>query len=154
MHDFDSLQRDERRHCERNDCAVKAVAIVTDQPYHDVHKVMANLGRQHGKGTSFNITRAALEHFGFTVKPYWDAYQDLEHAKHVMHDRYNYKVKNMTVRHAKKFPDAFAHLGDRALVRTRRHIIGMRNGEAIDWTADGARRIMDMYAVIKKEDAE
>lgn len=54
---------------ERNDCAVKAVAIATEVSYNTVHRVFANIGRRNGRGVSFVQLKRAIEQFtGSDVK--------------------------------------------------------------------------------------
>lgn len=158
MHTFEELTREAAKAGERNDCAVKAVAAVTDKPYEEVHNAMARFGRRHNSGTPIWIILKTVEHFGFEVKDCY-AYQNeaaLHNSIRYMHDEYNYKVKNLTTKHVKKFSGAFTHWGDRAMVLTGggNHIVGIRYGQVVDYTENRAKRICGVFIVTKKEETD
>ena len=54
---------------ERNNCAVRAVAAVTNTSYEVVHAIMARHGRKHGKGTQREIFWKTLTELGFRSSP-------------------------------------------------------------------------------------
>ncbi len=116
MIDFDRATKDSDSLGETNDCAVKAVAIVTNTPYKVVHKMMAKRGRKPRKGTYIHTTLAVLKDLGVWV------------------ERNDKLFKSSTINQLKhELPKK-----GRFLVRTSSHILACVNGEVCDWT-DGRR---------------
>ncbi len=118
------MTRKSKKAGEKNDCAVKAVAIVANADYDEVHAIMAELGRKDGKGTPFEIIWETLRRLGVWVGP-------KDHA---------------AVRYAKtvRYLPAALPKG-RWLVYTRGHILAVVDGEVKDWTE--GRRHQPKFAV-------
>lgn len=53
---------------ETNDCAVKAVSIACDVPYHVAHKALALQGRQNRRGSMKSWIDRAIQSLGFKTK--------------------------------------------------------------------------------------
>src|SRR5688572_29620818 len=70
---FNELKRDSERYMERDDCLVKAVAVVCDLDYEHAHRALAtNKVRHWRKFTSDDWQKAtwlALHTLGFNVAP-------------------------------------------------------------------------------------
>jgi hypothetical protein len=115
MIDFDRTTKDSKSMGETKDCAVKAVAIVTNTPYKHVHALMAKHGRKPRQGTYMTTTMAVLKELGVWVEK-------------------TDKIKARTVNQLK---GTLPKTG-RFLVRTSSHILACVNGEVMDWT-DGRR---------------
>jgi hypothetical protein len=114
--DFDKVSKDSKSLGETKDCAVKAVAIVTNTPYKVVHAMMAKHGRKPRRGTPMGITHKVLKELGVWV------------------ERCDDKFRSRTVNQLKsELPKT-----GRFLVRTRGHILACVNGKVMDWT-DGRR---------------
>ena len=153
MHSYNTLRKASDKTKEDNDCAVMAVAVVTDKSYKEVHKVMEDLGRKKGHGTSLRIMLEAIRELGFNFD--CNDVTKRRRAFNVMHTHYNYKVKNLTCKHIKKFPRAFEEFGDRYIIDVHggSHVAGVRNGKVIDYSADTAARINAVYMVSKDEES-
>lgn len=111
---------------ERNDCAVKAVAIATGTDYRTVHALMKKHGRRDRKGTPVPITFKVLKELGFktvAVPP-----------------------KARTVKTI-----APTLTGGAYLVRTAGHILAVRDGKAEDWTEGRRHRVQEVYRVERIE---
>ena len=61
---FIELHLESQQLKERNDCTVKAIAVVTGVSYKEAHKAMADAGRKPGKGAYVAQQRAALNELG------------------------------------------------------------------------------------------
>jgi hypothetical protein len=61
MIDFKEVKVSSSKMRERNDCAVKALAIVASKPYEEIHALMKSLGRKDRRGTSRNIVWKAAQ---------------------------------------------------------------------------------------------
>lgn len=63
MIDFQQVKVRSSKMRERNDCAVKALAIAASKPYEEVHSVFKKHGRRNRRGTPLHIIfRAAREY--------------------------------------------------------------------------------------------
>jgi hypothetical protein len=99
---FNDLRHKATVHNENNDCAVKALAIVTDKDYSLVRNLLAERGRRPGKGTNRQDSWEVLERLGFTSvsvspKQFIDKYP-LPHCN---------VLKNVTTHHPDRFPDVW-----------------------------------------------
>ena len=117
------MKRKSKKHGETNDCAVKAVAIIANADYDEVHALMAKHGRKVGKGTPWTAIWATLKELGVWVGP-----EDREAP-----------TRCKTVRH---LPAALPK--GRWLVYTRGHILAVIDGEVMDWT-EGRRHQPKIY---------
>lgn len=52
---------------EKNDCAVRALAVFTGNPYAECHAKLKSLGRKQFKGTSIAVIKSALKDFPCTT---------------------------------------------------------------------------------------
>lgn len=119
------VKTDSKSNNEKNDCAVKAVAIVTNMPYPDIHERMAANGRVPRKGTPMSVTLATLK--GLNV---W--------AERVPVPIGMTTVNRIGTRYLRK---------GRYLVRTSRHILAVVNGEVMDWTDGRRHRPLEVYKI-------
>lgn len=114
---------------ERNDCAVRAIAVVADVPYEKAHAALAAAGRKPRHRTKNTVTNAALRALGFTMIDVSDQF------------------KGRTVRTLEReLP-----VGKRYLIRTNGHILGARWGECHDFTRGGRYRVKHIFQVEKKK---
>ena len=111
MTKYDQVKKDSKSMGETRDCAVKAVAIVTNTPYKVVHKMMAKLGRKSRQGTYMEITMKVLKQLGCYVE----------------------RNETITSRTISTLEAQLPEKG-RFLVQTRSHVLACVNGEVCDWT--------------------
>lgn len=107
---------------EHNDCAVRAVSFMLNQPYPVVHDAFKKLGRKSKHGTPHYITQEYLAHYG--VKPI--------------------KRENIDIRFIGQLPEHFP-VG-KLLVHVKGHLVTMIDGVFQDmfWTKY-YEVILDLY---------
>lgn len=145
---FNDLTKASAEVKETNDCAVKAVAIVTRLPYTEVHAAFAKHGRKTRQGTPTSVTQKVLEEFGFSTKAY-------KFRKHI--DRYpgvHSTLKNVTTHHFCRFPNAWEGFPCLALLVTSDHIMAAVNSETVDWSVNSSLRVQRCLEVIPPEGFE
>lgn len=124
-HTYEALRSEARALGERNDCAVKALAVALGVGYATAHAALARAGRKPGRSTPTWMTDAAARSLGFLL---------VDH-KSAVKRRLGVRSKNMTVRQLSQRPDILKAFGP-CLIRVRGHIMGARDGVIHDW-ADG-----------------
>lgn len=112
---------------ERNDCAVKALAIATGTEYNTVHALLAAKGRRKGGRTRHTWIYETLEELGF---------EKLDITRH---------LQGRTVRTVQRELVEGTFL---ALVSG--HILAIKDGKVEDWTEGRQHRIRNVYAVYRK----
>lgn len=129
---FKQLEAGRARRNETNDCAVKAVAVVTNEDYDEAHEVCQRFGRRPRRGTNFSYTtKPAVQNLGFEV--------ERVHA-------------DLTGTFVRKLPERLS-ARKTYLVRTAGHILAVKGGQVVDWTAGRANRVKAIYEVRKKVEA-
>lgn len=111
---------------ERNDCAVRAVAIASGQDYAEVLDLFSKLGRKRRCRTKDLVTRKAVLALGFYLIPVKD----------------RFAVGTVSQLEA-KLPKLGTYL-----VRIAGHILCAKNGKVHDWTAGRNHRIREIYEVV------
>jgi hypothetical protein len=116
---------------ERRDCAVKAVAAVTDTHYVDVHGLMASNGRKARQPTPTVISRKVIAALGFYTTNVTDHY------------------KSKTIRTLGR---EMKHRKGSYLVWTSsgHHILAIVNGQVCDWSEGRCHRIHQIELVFRK----
>lgn len=110
---------------ERNDCAVRAVAIVTGLDYEVVHEAYRKRGRKRRCGAYTRVTMDVLKDLGFTCK--------------------EIKVKAKTLRtlqQSRELP-----LWGTFLVRTTKHLTGVVDRAFLDWATTTVKRVRQVWCV-------
>ena len=106
---------------EKSDCAVKAIAIVTNHPYEYVHALFKKHGRKYQDGTWPHTTDAVIEEIGVIL---------------TLADIPGKSLKT------RKFPKK-----GRYLVTTHKHVIAVVNGKIEDWTAGRQHRPIQILEI-------
>jgi hypothetical protein len=139
-------QRHEMR--ERGDCAVRAVAALTDTPYEKVHAMMAAQGRKHGKGTPLDIIWSTLNALGFKAERRWDSEFIRQYpGSHAT------ALKSVTTHHPDRFPAVWKD-GRRYLMSTPRHVLAIVDGVNHDWTRGKACRSKGIWEITRVTPAQ
>lgn len=129
--EYTSLQKESNRFGERNDCTVKAYAVVANVSYEEARKEMAKEGRVFRKGLKSdfyaynNRMLRRLRANGFEVE--------------------FVGCKSKTVRTLGrniKSKDSF-------LIFTKGHVLAAKEGKIIDWTEGRCHRILTVWKVSK-----
>lgn len=112
---------------ETNDCAVKAISIACDVPYHVAHKAAAVYGRIARKGTYMSTTQATVSALGFSMV-----------------------AVDSTARTVKSLDRDPAVQKGHYMALVSRHILAVIDGKVEDWSEDTARRIKQVYKITPK----
>lgn len=123
MIDLKTLKRESDKFGETNDCAVRAVAAVTNTPYDLTWKAFMHLGRKSRKGTPFHITLRVLKSLGVLAELKPKPAKTVRTLKRVLPKK------------------------GRFLVRTAGHILPCVNGEVIDWTDGRLNRVKEFWEI-------
>jgi len=110
---------------EKNDCSVRATAVVTGLDYGVVHAAFEKAGRKRRQSTPIFVTLRVLRKLGFGCKPV--------------------KVKAKTLRTLKQSQEL--PLRGSFLVRSARHLTGVKNRIFLDWAAETRKRICNVWEV-------
>ena len=122
---FKALDKASSAMGETNDCAVKALAAATENQYPDAHKALKVFGRRNRKGTYFShMTKPAVKSLG---------YQLTEVKGH----------KGVTINRIPSHLDS----SKTYLIQTARHILCVKNGQVVDWTAGRRHRVKSVHIV-------
>lgn len=139
-------QRSEMR--ERGDCAVRAIAALTETPYERVHAMMAAQGRKHGKGTPWDIIWSTLTALGY--KRIQREPLDFVHRYPGSHAS---ALRSVTTHHPDRFPAVWQD-GKRYLMATPRHVLAIINGVNHDWTRGKACRAKAIWEIVPATSTE
>lgn len=132
---------------ETNDCAVKAVALLTGADYEHVHKIMASFGRISHKGTSTLIIDRTLYALGFEVTHHYSGskcYRDIIASYPGAHKDLSY----ITLHHPKRFSKVWRE-AENCLLYVNAHVSALVDGKLEDWAVGRAKRVY-MICTIKK----
>jgi hypothetical protein len=113
---------------ERNDCAVRAVTVVTGLDYEVVHAEYRKLGRRRGCGARTTITLQVLDNLGFRCK--------------------DVQVKAKTIRtlqQSRELP-----LFGNFLVKTTSHMTGVSDRAFLDWATTTVKRVRQVWEIVKR----
>lgn len=151
--EFDATSIKARELHETNDCAVKAVAIVTGEPYEKVHNLMWKLGRKPRDGTSFHIIIATLRLLGWEVE--CQHRSKLYREGGLMREMINSypkphnNLKKVTTHHPRRFPKQWEGFPD-CILGTDGHVLAFKDGEVKDWSINKSLRVIDIITIKKK----
>lgn len=155
---FDQYEVARGQFDDANDCAVKAVAAACGVEYERVNRLMRDLGRKKGRGTPLDIITKAVHQFGFRIFGGTGAATRLETGfgfhPHQFIKEYPKPhcnvLKSITTHHPERFPNCPMWKGRTylALVSGGRHIVCIKDGQAIDWTHGKAKRVQKIFEIL------
>lgn len=116
-------------HNEKNDCAVRAVSIVTNYSYDDVHYIFSLCGRKQRHGTKWETTEKAVRLLRFRMVEITNTYS------------------SRTIRTLER--ELKRRGKNRLLVRVRGHVLPVVNGKVYDWTSGRCHRIQKVYRLVE-----
>lgn len=128
MDTYSELISEAARLGEHNDCAVRAVTVVSGLPYAEVHAMFKQLGRKKGHGTYRNVTYKAISKLGFNTVDVTKSF------------------KSRTICTLERELPCTG----RYLVWTRGHMLGVKQGKVIDYTSGRRHRVLRVEKVIEK----
>jgi spore maturation protein CgeB len=140
---FLEMQNKAVEHHDFNDCAVKAVAILSETPYEEVHAFMKECGRRNGRGTPWDCIWSAFRKFGCEFERVLTS---------TFIERYPGAHKNLgsiTTHHPDRFKKVWAD-GNSYLFSCHKHVAAVVDGKNHDWTQGRAKRVIAVYKITKK----
>lgn len=111
---------------EKSDCAVRAVALATHTDYTIVHAIMKANGRRSRCGTYMPTTEKSIRALGFDFRPV--------------------RTQGCSMRTIMRHLDPTRTY----LVRISRHILCVRAGDVMDWSAGTAKRVKEVLEIIEQ----
>lgn len=127
----------------RRDCAVKAIALLCNQPYDAVWDACAKHGRKTGRGTPWPVIDAVLADYGFKRV---DRTTKLQlKIRRAMPEGHR-DIGNLTTYHARRFPEAWTDLPP-LMIGVRRHVAAFYKGDVHDWSAGNRKHIQALYVL-------
>lgn len=128
---------------EDNDCAVRAISILSGLSYETVHDAFIAAGREVGKPTPWTVITAACAALGVTlkeVKPERTA--DIIASYPGVHSA----LKSITTHHPVRFPKAWADQ-PAVMMDTGGHVAAFKDGQLHDWSVNRAMRVKKLWTV-------
>lgn len=139
---FSALEQKRYDMRELNDCALKAVALVTGASYEAVHAYFKGRGRKDGAPTPRAFTMDAIGHFGKKYR-YLNARYDFILKYPSAHQI----LKGVTTHHPARFHNVWKD-GKTYLLFTQGHVLAVINGVNHDWTVGRALRVKSIVEVM------
>lgn len=122
--DETAIERDRFAMGEKNDCAVKAIALATGISYPQVHATLKAAGRRNRCGTYLWQTEKTVKNLGF--------------------DMIRIPLsRGCTTKTVGRFLT-----NGNFLVRISRHILAVRNGQVLDWSATAMKRVKEIFRIV------
>lgn len=120
---YERLAKASKKHGEKNDCTVKAVAVLANLPYNYAHAALAKVGRKRGKG------------------PTWGNFFKVLRNLNLWYERV--EIEGKTVRTLEKnLPKK-----GRYLITVRGHVLAAVDGKVHDWSSGRLHRINKVYKI-------
>lgn len=127
---------------ESNDCAVIALAVLTDTPYKTVRNMLKEQGRKKGGSTQWGWMLKVFDKLGFK-------------ATHMDYNKFledNYKGKRQVIRtnDMTKFPEIWNN-GKRYIFWIPGHVAAIKDGLNHDWTCNYSKWMGAFYEITPKD---
>ena len=138
--EFNKLANEAASHREKDDCAVKAIALVTGLEYKDALELAAQFGRKPRKGMQTLDIIAAIESIGFKL---------LQINSKTFIEQYKKSgIKNVTTHHPERFNEVWKD-GSKYLFFVKGHVAAVIDGVTHDWTQGKSKLVKKIYKVEK-----
>lgn len=139
---FSQLNDQSFKHGETNDCAVKAVALVTEKLYSEAHRALADRGRKTRQGTPFRAIDETIKEFGYKVERV-----DPREIIAAYPSPHRDVLKNITTHHPRRFNKVWPK--GTYLLYSRAHVSAVIDGELHDWAVNRAKRVWRIDRIVK-----
>lgn len=126
---------------DKNDCAVKALAVVTGLPYEQVQRALEQAGRSKKDGTFQWQMEQAAGLLGYRMVRLPDSWHKAMIASYPGAHK---GLNSLTTHHPRRFKSRWKDV-EPLLIHTSRHYAAFRDGEVHDWTVNHACRIKTLY---------
>lgn len=146
------------RHGESNDCAVRAIAILTGLPYYQVLKAFRQAGCQPREGSYPWEIRTAIQSLGFQLCALGKKHNfhkeapDWVKAIIAQYPIRSQKLKHLTTYHPKRFHDVWAKMPP-MLLETDGHVAAFKDGVVHDFSSNHSFAIVQVYTLVKTQTA-
>ena len=138
---FRDMQSKMISHGEKNDCSVKAVAVVTGVGYEVARHKLEELGRQKGKDVFQGLIHEAVRQLGKKLTRV-----NVESIIAQYPTAHRNALKNVTTHHPERFNSVWKD-GKTYIAHCSGHCLAIVDGENHDWTKGRAKRIIALYQV-------
>jgi hypothetical protein len=129
MNVLETIVRESRRKNEAKDCAVRAMAVLTEYDYDDVHYTFGLCGRITQRGTDWHVIEKAAKLLRFEMVDVTNNFFDARTVR--------------TLGRIMRY-----HRG-RYLIRVRGHVLPIVNGTVYDWTKGRLHRILSIHKMVE-----
>lgn len=130
--EYIALNAASRAYNERRDCAVIAIAVVTDTPYPKVHELCKKHGRRNRCGTHWHIIDKVLADLG---------YRTVEVSL-------SYGARSVRALGPQLPADG------KFLINVHRHVCAVRNSKVEDWSIDRGLQPKNIYRVFASHESD
>ena len=145
---FVNIALETSKHGETNDCAIKAICLVTGAPYSQVRDILAKYGRKTGNGTYRHWTQRCLEELGYTSTR-WSFMEREEMIRSYPSPHHN--LKSITTHHPNRFKAAWSKHADKTMLFfVRGHVLAVSEAQVHDWTVHTSKRVEEIWTITKK----
>jgi hypothetical protein len=135
---FNELFKESKSNGEKNDCAVRAAALVCNISYSEAHALLKKHGRKDRDGTYPAITRSAIKSTGIKL---------VEVERDFFISQYpKFGSTSVTTKHPKVYPDVWKN-GKMYLCHTSSHVLVINDGVTCDWSENRNLRIKKIFEV-------
>lgn len=125
---------------EKDDCAVKAAAILTGIDYNVVHSVFENRGREHRSYTPYEIIRSSYNDLGCDLIPF--THHEMDALRPKGH-------RFITTYQPVRYPEIWSHISNQnLLLRSRGHDTAWQDGRIQCWSRGRSLRIKEIFRVV------
>lgn len=130
---------------ERNDCAVKAVAVVCGVTYDEAHAMLKSKGRKDRQGTDYSVIKAAVIAFG--KKPINWGGSGIQDFIQLYPGRAK-NLKTITTHHPVRYKKVWEEeINTPVLIFTRGHVAAYRDGKLHDWSVGRALQAYTVWSI-------
>jgi hypothetical protein len=127
---------------EKNDCAVKAIAIACGLSYEEARDLCASYGRKPRRGMKTKAILECVAKAGFS-------YDLVPMGNFISHYPGVHKnLKCVTTHHPVRFPKVWKHNATYLAFQTK-HVLAIVDGEVQDWTSKQANKLISIYRIEK-----
>ena len=140
---FKELEAATKAAGEKDDCGVKALAIVCNISYKKALDVLTKIGRQPKSGTAFFDMLEAIKELGFKSEQMEEQYFISDYPK-----PHAGILKNITTNHPDRFPATWVD-GATYLLMCNNHILAVVDGVTHDWTRGRKKHAHSIYQIKK-----
>lgn len=127
---------------ERNDCTVKAVALVTGASYEKAREVLKALGRRDRKGTTSSVFMAAVRVLGKDFRRVES--REITSTYPSPHDT----LQHVTSHHPRRFNKVWDK-SKTYIMASSTHAFAVVGGETKDWSVNRSLRATAIYEIIE-----